>query len=85
MEVRAEAEGNNLAVLWAADEAGSQKMRARAALAADKAVLETGKPVLATVWALERGWWRCGKPAREGRLCRATAQMASAACALLAA
>ena len=76
LEVRAEAEGNNMAVLWAA---GSREMRARAALAADKAVLETGKAVL------EGSWWRCGKPARGGRLCRATAQMASAACALWAA
>ena len=82
LEVRAEAEGNNMAVLWAA---GSREMRARAALAADKAVLETGKAVLATAWALEGSWWRCGKPARGGRLCRATAQMASAACALWAA
>ena len=82
LEVWAEAEGNNMAVLWAA---GSREMRARAALAADKAVLETGKAVLATAWALEGSWWRCGKPARGGRLCRATAQMASAACALWAA
>ena len=85
MEVRAEAEGNNMAVLWEADKAGSREMRARAALAADKAVLETGKAVLATAWALEGSWWRCGKPAREGRLCRAVAQMASVACALWAA
>ena len=82
LEVWAEAEGNNMAVLWAA---GSREMRARAALAADKAVLETSKAVLAIAWALEGSWWRCGKPARGGRLCRATAQMASAACALWAA
>ena len=81
-EVLAEAEGNNMAVLWAA---GSREMRARAALAADKAVLETGEAVLATAWALEGSWWRCEKPVRESRLCRATAQMASAACALWAA